>query len=462
MKSLLQRGLSWLLGKSPRLVRSKAAPLPPPPNRRAPKPPADADTTAASELAAIGARRPLIAADGAVAGFEFRISEGISQHLKRESDTYAQSARVVALLTSAQQVAQAGRIGFARLPAPWLLHAAEADMGTGVFIGLESVPTLVPARQSSIAIEMAVLALRAKGVQVGWAPEFDAHILPDFVLLLQGANAMSTVLGSMAAWPATWSNLPVFVSDIGTVEDLEMALYNGATYACGKLDCKATVTATATATATAANGQSALLPKVQRVGLLLSQLVAGADTAVIVDEIKGDIGLSYRLLRLINNASYAQLGSNASVEQAVLVLGRYELHRWLSVLLVEFAGSRKAASALQEVTLWRSRLLELMAIEQQESVPEQFFTLGLASMLGQLLKITEPEVVSALNLPAFARQALLEHAGPYYPYLAMVKRLEARPLNLTDDIAAKFRDTAHLLKLSDQAWQWAAKQRVGA
>lgn len=457
MKSLFQRCLSWLFEKPPRVVRDTGATPAPPPNRRAPAPPGEADTTAARELAAICARRPLIAADGAVAGFEFRIGEDISRRLKRQSDSHAQAARVLALLTSAQQVGQAGHIGFARLPAPWLMHAAEADIGSGVCIGLESIPTLVPAQQSSIAIETAVLALRAKGVRVGWAPGFDAPILPDFVLLLQGAHAMSTVLESMAAWPTAWHSLPVFVSDIGAVEDLEMALYNGATYACGKLDSEAT-----TATATAASGQSPLLPKVQRVGLLLSQLTAGADTAVIVDEIKGDIGLSYRLLRLMNNASYAQLGSNASVEQAVLVLGRYELHRWLSVLLMEFAGSRKAASALQEVTLWRSRLLELMAIEQQERAPEQFFTLGLASMLGQLLKITEPEVVSALNLPAFARQALLEHAGPYYPYLALVKRLEVRPLNLSDDIAAKFRDTARLLKLSDQAWQWAAKQRVGA
>ena len=128
------------------------------------------------------------------------------------------------------------------------------------------------------------------------------------------------------------------------------------------------------------------------------------------------------------------------------------------MLLVEFAGSRKAASALQELTLWRSRLMELVAIEKHENAPDQFFTLGLASMLGQLLKISQAEVISTLNLPAPASQALLEGTGPWQPYLAMVQHLEARTPDLTVELAPHFRDTARLLMLSDQAWHWAAEQ----
>ncbi len=448
MKSFLQRCLPWLFGKpAPRRPTAHAAPAA---ERRAPLPSADEDEKAASELTAICARRPLIASSGAVAGFEFRIGEDVARHLKRQSDAYARSARVAALLTAAYGIGQTGRIGFARMPAAWLVHATEADVGPGVLIGLESMPSVVPIPQSSAAIERAVLMLRAKGVRVGWEPDFDGHILPDFVMLRQGASTMSTLLDSIHTWPAAWQSLPILVTDISDVEELEMALYNGVTYACGVLDREASPSDTAS--------QQPVPPEVRRVGLLLNQLVAGADTAVIVDEIKGDIGLSYRLLRLINNANFAQLGSHASVEQAVLLLGRYELYRWLSMLLVEFAGSRKAASALQELTLWRSRLLELVAIEKHENAPDQFFTLGLASMLGQLLKISQAEVVSTLNLPAPARQALLDHSGPWQPYLEMAQRLEARTLDLTAELAPQFRDTARLLMLSDQAWHWAAEQ----
>jgi len=450
VKSFLQRCLPWLFGK-PALARPTvhAAPVPAA-QRRTPLPSVDGEAKAAAELTAISARRPLIASSGAVAGFEFRIGEDVARQLKRQSDAHARSARVAALLAAAYGIGQTGRIGFARMPAPWLVHATETDVGPGVLIGLESVPSAVPIPQSSAAIEQAVLMLRSKGVQVGWEPGFDAHILPDFVMLRQGASAMSTLLDSIHTWPATWHGLPILVTDISDVEELEMALYNGVTYACGVLDREPSSSDPA--------NQQPVPPEVRRVGLLLNQLVAGADTAVIVDEIKGDIGLSYRLLRLINNANYAQLGSHASVEQAVLLLGRYELYRWLSMLLVEFAGSRKAASALQELTLWRSRLMELVAIEKHEDAPDQFFTLGLASMLGQLLKISQAEVVSALNLPAPARQALLEQTGPWQPYLEMAQRLEARTPDLTVELAPHFRDPARLLMLSDQAWHWAAEQ----
>lgn len=450
MKSFLQRSLPWLFGKPAPVrptVRGASAPAG---ERRVPLPSADDEAKAASELAAISARRPLIASTGAVAGFEFRIGEDVARHLKRQSDAYARSARVAALLAAAYGIGQTRRIGFARMPATWLVHATEADVGPGVLIGLESMPSAVPIPQSSAAIDQAVLMLRAKGVKVGWEPDFGGLLLPDFVMLRQGASAMSILLDSIGTWPPAWQGLPILVTDICDVEELEMALYNGVTYVCGVLDRD-------TASSDPAN-QKLVPPEVRRVGLLLNQLVAGADTAVIVDEIKGDIGLSYRLLRLINNASYAQLGSYASVEQAVLLLGRYELYRWLSMLLVEFAGSRRAASALQETTLWRSRLLELVAIENHENAPDQFFTLGLASMLGQLLKISQAEVISTLNLPAFASQALLDHSGPWQPYLELAQRLDARTLDLTVELAPQFRDTARLLMLSDKAWHWAAEQ----
>lgn len=450
MKSFLQRYLPWLFGKpTPRRRTVRATPTPAA-ERRAPSPSAQDDANAAAELAEIGARRPLISSTGAVAGFEFRIGEDVARQLKRQADPHAQAARVAALLASAQVIVQTGRIGFARMPAQWLVHATGADVGPGVLIGLESTPAVVPILQATVAIEHAVLALRAKGVQVGWGLEFDARIPPDFVLLRQGANSMSTVLDSIRTCPAQWQGLPVLVTDICDVEELEMALYNGVTYACGALDGGAAAAEPAV--------KHPVPPEVRRVGLLLNQLASGAETAVIVGQIKGDVGLSYRLLRLINSASYAQLGSYASVEQAVLLLGRYELYRWLSMLLVQFAGSRKASSALQEMALWRSRLLELLAIEKHEDSPDQFFTLGLASMLGQILKISQAEVVNTLNLPALASQALLEHAGPWHPYLEMTRRLETHTLEQSAELVAQFASPSRLMLLSDQAWRWAAEQ----
>lgn len=79
---------------------------------------------------------------------------------------------------------------------------------------------------------------------------------------------------------------------------------------------------------------------------LLQKLSGDADNAVIISDLKGDIGLSVRLLQRINSATFAHLGGVASIDQAVMVLGRNELHRWLSMMLMQFASKRKVSSAL--------------------------------------------------------------------------------------------------------------------
>jgi EAL and modified HD-GYP domain-containing signal transduction protein len=241
--------------------------------------------------------------------------------------------------------------------------------------------------------------------------------------------------------------LPTLVTDVASVEDVEMALYSGISYACGAL--------TPPAQPLSPLDALPLPPEVHRVGHLLNQLVIGTDTAVIVSDIKSDVGLSYRLLRRINSASFAQLHAEASIDQAVLMLGRNELYRWLSLLLVQFAGKRKASSALQEITLWRSRLLELLAQEKKEPVPGQLFTLGLASMLGPLLKISQDEVVSTLNLPTPARQALLDQAGPWHVYLHMALLVQTQSLGEHSELAEPFGGVERVMALADDAWAWA-------
>lgn len=199
-----------------------------------------------------------------------------------------------------------------------------------------------------------------------------------------------------------------------------------------------------------------LPPEVSRVAQLLHQLSSGADTDLIVSAIKGDIGLSFRLLQRINSASFAQLGAASSIDQAVLMVGRTELQRWLSLMLMQFTGTRKAASALQEIALWRSRLVELLAVERDEAEPGQFFTLGLASMLGMLLNINTAEVVKILSLPPVAAQALLEHTGPWHVYLRTAEQIEAQKMTEEQAVVDEFGSAARVMELSNNAWTWAA------
>ena len=443
MTSFLHRLSQKFFGQGPK--PSKEAPnaqAKPATERRSKK-----EGGAVAALVAVGARRPLIASDGAIAGFEFCIDDEILRRLRRRADHRGRAAYVSAVLTSARLMAQTGRIGFARVPIDWLVDATDVSCAAGAWVGIEPAAPDHQEPEHLQAIAQLVQQLRSVGSKVGWDVAFGFDQTPDFLLLHQGSDPMPVLLEAVKTWPPAFKTLPTLVTDVARVDDLELALSSGISYACGAL--------TPTAVTLHAAEVRPIPPEIHRVGHLLNQLVIGTDTAVIVSDIKSDVGLSYRLLRRMNSASFAQLSAEASVDQAVLMLGRNELYRLLSLLLVQFAGKRKVSSALQEITLWRSRLMELLAIENQEPAPSQIFTLGLASMLGPLLKISLPDVISTLNLPAPARQALLEQTGPWNAYLQMALQIEAQSLHDNDVLAEHFGGVARVMELADEAWAWA-------
>ncbi len=411
-------------------------------DRRQEAPPAHAEPMGP---VALGARRPLISAHGEVIGFEFRVPVATQQRLQRKTDHLAQAAHTAGVLASAKMVAQFGRTGLARLPAEWVPRDASVSAAPGMLIALESSS----ASPSEPWLTEVVAQMRASGARVGWDAQLGlSTVLPDFGVLRQDGATMGPLLAGASA-QFEGNAPPLLLTDVASVEDIEMALSHGVAFVCGTLS--------ASSTGAKEVDVVPMPPEVRRIGSLLNQLVTGAETEAIVTQIKGDVGLSYRLLKRINSASFAQLGAGATIEQAVMLMGRNELYRWLTVMLVQFADQRKASSALQEVALWRSRLLELMAIDRGEAVPGQLFTLGLASMLGLLLSITPQEVIDTLGLPPLAQQALLTQSGPWAPYLAMAAHLEELTLDAIPEWVEQFGGPERVLAMSDDAWAWAAQ-----
>ncbi len=399
-------------------------------------------------LQSLGARRPLISSDGDIVGFEFQVGEHTFDRLAQRADRHGQAAHASAVLTAARLMGQSGKIGFARVPASWLLQATQVQAGPEMMVGLEQDGDSEQTAQVLHDTEQAVRRLRDAGAKVGWTTQTRLESAPDFLMLHQRTLSMAELLQSIPLRPAAWAAAPVLLTDIANLDDLELALQQGIRWGCGA--------PTARSHTADSDKNLPVPPEVQRIGQLLHQLVTGAEIMDIVAKIKGDVGLSYRLLRRINSASFAQLGASATIEQAAMMLGRNELYRWFSMLLIQFAGQRKTSFALQEIALWRSRLMELLAQEKGDPAAGQMFTLGLASMLGLLLKTSPTEIISALNLPEPARQALLEQTGPWYDYLRMASAME-NPSELESSPGLEpFGGPSRALELSDQAWTWAA------
>ncbi|MDZ7652568.1 MAG: HDOD domain-containing protein [Burkholderiaceae bacterium] len=135
-----------------------------------------------------------------------------------------------------------------------------------------------------------------------------------------------------------------------------------------------------------------------------------------------------QLLRHVSSARYNRSWPVDSVEAAVMRVGRDELYRWLSLVLVRSAGGRPTSRALQDVAVARARLLELLASVRHERHPSGFFTLGLASMLPALLNTSAAAALSPLDVGSEARAALLDGAGPWCDDLQLAAAIERRDL----------------------------------
>lgn len=162
--------------------------------------------------------------------------------------------------------------------------------------------------------------------------------------------------------------------------------------------------------------------------LNLLRLVQGdAETAEIAEAMKQDPLLSFRVLRYLNSPMLGLTRRIDSLEQALIILGRQRLTRWLAVLLFSVREPQMSDWLLVENALTRGRLMELLAECLMPGQPhDPFFLTGIFSCLDRLLHRPLTDVLAAMPIAEEIRQALLERSGPYAPLLAVAEQSEKR------------------------------------
>lgn len=442
----------WL-GRKPKPAAPPVAPPPAPePQRRtglsAPPP--------APSLSGLGARRPLVAAGGALAGFEFHA--GLSaQRLRRGTDAVLARAVTGNLLGAMRLCTGAGQLALAELPMSWLQAVVDqpdglAALAPGMHLLLQTDST---AYDDAAGRAQWAAHLRQAGVRLGWTSGVAVPPLPgrpDFLRVLppepaSGAGQLPDAgladwLARVAATNACWPGVPLVMLDLPDVDTLEAVLRPPVVLAA----CAVGLPAQADAQA------QALPPQTQRLLALLNRLVRDDDHALLVADIKADAALSLRLLQLLNSAGASPGRVLDSIDQAVQVLGRDALYRWVAQLLVRQSPPRPAAAAMQALALARARLLELLAQQQGEPNPGGLYLLGLASMLPLLLRCRLDEAVAQLQLPVPALQALRAQGGPWQPWLDLVLALERNDLTAATPLAEPCGGLDAVLALSARAW----------
>jgi EAL and modified HD-GYP domain-containing signal transduction protein len=159
---------------------------------------------------------------------------------------------------------------------------------------------------------------------------------------------------------------------------------------------------------------------------LLALVQNDADTRQIEEVFKQNPALSVSLLRLANSAAVGQRQPLRSVANAIAVLGRRQLQRWLLLLMLATAEQgQPGRGALLHLAATRGKLMELLMLQDHPAMADSAFVAGIVSVMDALLGQAMAQVVDALGLADDMRSALLQRSGPIGTMLAAVEALEA-------------------------------------
>ena len=161
---------------------------------------------------------------------------------------------------------------------------------------------------------------------------------------------------------------------------------------------------------------------------LLELIQGNADNRELERCIKHDAMLGLNLLRLVNTPAVSAGVRVDTLGQALMLLGRRQLQRWLQILLYVRPGtSAQFTSPLLQLATTRGKLLELMTEKLrpgQHQYADIGFTVGIMSLMDTLFSMQMSEVVSSVRVNSKVSDALLFRHGELGNMLALVEQVE--------------------------------------
>ncbi len=144
---------------------------------------------------------------------------------------------------------------------------------------------------------------------------------------------------------------------------------------------------------------------------LLQLVTTDGDIRDIEELFRRDPGLSYHLLRIVNSVGGGTSKKIASLAQAILILGRQQLGRWLSLMLFAAGKDDSRSAMLLARAAVRACSMELLARASglDKSRQELAFMAGMFSLLGILFGQPLPDILKPLQISDVLVGALLRH-----------------------------------------------------
>jgi EAL and modified HD-GYP domain-containing signal transduction protein len=190
----------------------------------------------------------------------------------------------------------------------------------------------------------------------------------------------------------------------------------------------------------------------RRLLALLALLARDADSRELEALLKQDAALSFQLLRLVNSAAFAVNTPISSFGQAINLLGRRQLQRWLQLLLYARQHEDGLPNLLLPLAALRGAQMEALSKlgGADRAGQDLAFMTGVFSLLDCLFGIPMEELMGELSLPPQVAGALLRRDGALGQALRLVEGTPGAA-----DLNAAGIDAADWWHSQLDAWHWA-------
>lgn len=138
--------------------------------------------------------------------------------------------------------------------------------------------------------------------------------------------------------------------------------------------------------------------------------------------ISQDVGLSYKLLKLVNSGYYSLSTTVKSIRQAISLVGLSQLRGWMMLIMMSTVDDKP--HELTTIALQRAKMCEMIGKSLGEVQAESYFLTGLFSVLDAIMDIPMTQVVASIPLTDEVVQALTNHEGKIGMVLKTVLAIE--------------------------------------
>lgn len=205
-------------------------------------------------------------------------------------------------------------------------------------------------------------------------------------------------------------------------------------------------------------------PRLAGIVTLMNRLNKPDTTDRELDEaFQADPALALRLLRIANSAAIG-VGGVSSIRQAIRLVGRGMLHRWLALL---FGASAPRASDVDAERLLsaveRARMCEELAVAaHRPGEASTLFLTGLLSALDALLGVPMATLVERVHVVEDVEDALLRREGPLASVLLLAEACQRADWETARALAAEQGVTRALPPITNEAAAWARQVLLGS